>query len=128
MVRRRNPFRSTDSSSFYLIGKYIGVYVPQYTADLLHIHAVSKNTNLQGLLCEIIANWQEEQDTIEDLLSNLADKAHMEWMSRKPQMTNSAQTKKELSKYKIEIRDYLQKKKIQESYIRKIISEFEEKL
>lgn len=118
---KRNPFAIDQESTRYLTGKLIGGYVSQSVASYLRLLTVYKGRTIQGVLQEIVEEWQSEQEPESSIIEALADRAYMEWIRRKQPM-------EEWGEYEKEVGNRLRRRKVEEEKINTILEEMRLKI
>ncbi len=124
----RDPF-FVEREDHYKSGKMVGGYVPRHLADYIHLLALYHNQTAQAVLRHLIEHWLAEQEPQDSILTALADRAYSEWLRRcqeykkDPEWRTLRERSKQFTWYKKEVRDRLQKKKIANDFIEKILTE-----
>ena len=94
--------------------RLVGGYVPTHLADHLSLLALYRNTSRSSLLIEMLKEKFKNSDGTEKMTSHLANLALKEWQQR-------GENKGPLEDYVGAVISDLQKKKISEIHIKKII-------
>ncbi len=124
----RDPFQ-IERDDHYKSGRMIGGYVPRHLAEYIHLLALYHNQTSQAVLRQLIEHWLAEQEPQGSILTTLADRAHNEWRRRciefkkDPEWKTLRERSKQFTWYKKEVRGRLQKKKIADGFIEKILTE-----
>lgn len=125
----KDPFNIERDGQHYKSGKMVGGYVPRQLAEYVHLLALYHNQTAQTVLRQIIEYWLAEQEPQNSILIALADRAYTEWLRRcresvkDPEWKGLRERAKQFTRYKKEIRDRLQKRKIADEHIEKILQE-----
>ncbi len=123
-----DPF-AIERDGHYKSGKMVGGYVPRHLAEYVHLLALYHNRTAQTVLRQIIEHWLEDQEPVGSILTALADRAYTEWLRRcrefakDPDWKGLRDRSKHFTSYKKEVRTRLQKRKIADEYIERVLQE-----
>lgn len=125
---QNDPFY-IEREDHYKSGKMIGGFIPRHLAGYLRILTVYHNRSLQSILLEAIESWIDGQEPEQSVLIALADRAHVKWRQhclenrKDPEWNTVRGRSKQFTRYKKDIHERLERKKLSLKHIEAILAE-----
>ncbi len=124
---KRNPFNRNLQSQQRGPRKLVGAYIPLPLANRLRLLSVYYGKSLQGILEELISEWDKATDKSEkEIIDALVERAVMEWQRR--MMESGTLSRQEQEDYIRELQSVLQRRKVSKYHVDIILDKLKRKV